>query len=102
MMSNPDEDARAIALLEALAEAKALLEELTRLGEELKARQERLGELLAPGEQARTARTEYLDHVMREQLGKAEPRMARVADEVQAIARSLSDHVGRMPELMVE
>jgi len=100
-MSN-EADARTVALLETLAEAKALIEELTRLGEELKVRQERLGELLAPSEAALKARTEYLDHVMREQLGRAEEHLTRVSNDVLTISRNLSEHVRTMPELMVE
>jgi len=42
-----DENAGTVGLLEATAEARTLIEDLSRLGEELKVRQERLGELLA-------------------------------------------------------
>jgi len=101
-MAEEDPNAGMVALLEALAEAKALIEELTRLGEELRARQNQLGELLAPSEAALQARTAYLDQVMREQLGRAEERLNRVTNEVQATSRNLSDRVAQMPALMVE
>lgn len=47
-----DEDERTVALLEATAEVRTLIEDATRLAEELKVRQERLSELLAPSEAA--------------------------------------------------
>ena len=43
-----DEDTGTVALLEATAEARALIEDVSRLAEELKVREVRLGELLAP------------------------------------------------------
>ena len=102
MSADEEENARMVALSEALAESRALIEELTRVGEELRVRQDHLGELLAPSEQALKARTEYLDRVMREQLGQAEQQLTRLSNDVQAIARNLSDHVREMPALMVE
>jgi hypothetical protein len=97
-----DENAGTVALLEATAEARTLIEDVSRLAEELKVRQERLGELLAPSEAALTARTEYLDKVMREQLGRAEQRVSKLAEEVERIARSLNDHVVQMPARLAE
>jgi hypothetical protein len=91
-----------VALLEATAEARTLIEDLTRLSEELKLRQERLGELLAPSEAALRARTEYLDRVMREELGLAQQRVLRVGGEVERIARSLNDQVVQVPTRLGE
>ena len=88
-----DENAGTVGLLEATAEARTLIEDLSRLGEELKVRQERLGELLAPSEAALRARTEYLDKVTREQLARAEQRVSRLGEEGERNARSLNDHV---------
>lgn len=97
-----DENAGMVALLEATTEARTLIEDVRHLGEELKVRQERLGELLAPSEAALTARTEYLDKVMREQLGRAEPRVLKLGEEVERIVRSLSDHVVQLPARLAE
>ncbi len=91
-----------VALLEATAEARTLIEDLTRLGEELKLRQERLGELLAPSEAALRARTEYLDRIMREELGLAQQRVLKLGGEVERIARSLNDHVAQIPAHLAE
>jgi ABC-type transporter Mla subunit MlaD len=102
MSPQEDPDAQTVALLEAIVEVRTLIEDISRLAEELKARQERLGELLVPSEAALKARTEYLDHVMREQLGGAEQRLTRMVDEVNQIARTLSDRITQMPALMVE
>jgi hypothetical protein len=93
-----DDNAGTVALLEATAEARALIEDVTRLAEELKGRQDRLGELLAPSEAALRARTEYLDQVTREQLGAASQRVSKVAEDVERIARSLNDQVARLAE----
>jgi len=101
-MSPVDENAQTVGLLEATAEARTLIEDLTRLSEDLKLRQERLGELLAPSETALRARTEYLDRVMREQLGRAEQQVLRLGEQVERIARSLSDHVVQMPARLAE
>jgi hypothetical protein len=90
-MNLTSENAGAVALLEATAEARTLIEELTRLTEDLKVRQERLGELLAPSEVALRARTEYLGKVMRDELARAEKRVLTLAEEAAAIAR----HVGQ-------
>src|SRR5437773_3304367 len=92
-MSTVDENAQTVALQETTAETRTLIEDLTRLSEDLKLRQERLGELLAPSEAALRARTEYLDKVMREQLGRAEQRVLRLGEESERIARSLNDQV---------
>src|SRR5436309_10950407 len=92
-MSTVGENAQTVALLEATAETRTLIEDLTRLSEDLKLRQERLGELLAPSEAALRARTEYLDKVMREQLGGAEQRVLRLGEEAERIVRSLNDQV---------
>jgi DNA repair exonuclease SbcCD ATPase subunit len=97
-----DENAGTVALLEATTEARTLIEDVNRLAEELKVRQERLGELLAPSEAALRARTEYLDKVMREQLGRAEQRVSKLGEEVERIARSLNDHVVQMPARLAE
>jgi|SRR5207247_6573505 len=91
-----DENAATVALLEATAEARTLIEDVSRLAEELKVRQERLGELLAPSEAALRARTEYLDQVMQEHLVRAERRALRLGEEVERIVRSLNDHVVQM------
>src|SRR5438093_2116348 len=93
MGTTMDQNVGTVAILEATAEARTLIEDLSRLGEELKIRQERLGELLAPSEAALRARTEYLDKVMREQLGGAEQRVSRLGEEAERIVRSLNDHV---------
>src|SRR6266446_975305 len=97
-----DENAGTVGLLEATAEARTLIEDLSRLGEELKVRQERLGELLAPSEAALRARTEYLDKVMREELSRAEHRVLKLSEEVERIARTLSDYVVQMPARRAE
>jgi hypothetical protein len=102
MMSDEEESARTVALLEAIAEARTLIEDLSRLAEELKVRQDRLGELLAPSEAALRARTEYLDKVMREQLSRAEQRVMKLSEDVDRIARSLNDHVVQMPSRLAE
>lgn len=91
-----------VALLEAIAEARTLIEDLSRLSEELKARQDQLGELLAPSEAALRARTEYLDKVMREQLGRAEQRVVKLSEDVDRIARSLNDQAVQMPRQLAE
>jgi DNA repair exonuclease SbcCD ATPase subunit len=96
------ENAGTVALLEATAEARTLIEDLSRLAEELKVRQERLGELLAPSEAALRARTEYLDKVMRDELGRAEQRVLKLGEEVERIARHLNDHVAQMPARLGE
>jgi len=80
------ENAGPVALLEATAEVRTFIEELTRLAEELKVREERLGELLAPSEAALRARTEYLDRMARDQLARAGERVAALAEEVARIA----------------
>src|SRR5712692_4334888 len=97
-----DENAGTVALLEATSEARTLIEDVSRLAEELKVRQERLSELLAPSEAALRARTEYLDQVMRDELGRAEERVLKLGEEVEQIARSLSDHVVEMPARLAE
>jgi hypothetical protein len=86
-MNVVDENAEPVALLEATAEARTLIEELARLAEELKGREERLEKLLAPSEAALRARTEYLDNVMRDELARAEQRVFKLAEEVARIAR---------------
>src|SRR6266496_2862054 len=95
-MSTVGENAQTVALLEATTETRTLIEDLTRLSEDLKLRQERLGELLAPSEAALRARTEYLDKVMREELGQAEQRVLRLGEEGERTARSLNEHVVQM------
>ena len=102
MGTTMDQNAGTVAMLEATAEARTLIEDLSRLGEELKVRQERLGELLAPSEAALRARTDYLDKVTREQLGRAEQRVLKLGEEVERIARSLNDHVVQMPARLAE
>jgi DNA repair exonuclease SbcCD ATPase subunit len=97
-----DENARTVTLLEATAEARTLIEDLSRLAEELKVRQERLGELLAPSEAALRARTEYLDKVLRDQLGRAEQRVLKLGEEVERIARHLNDHRVQLPARLAE
>jgi len=101
-MSTVGENAQTVALLEATAETRTLIEDLTRLGEDLKLRQERLGELLAPSEAALRARTEYLDKVMREELGQAEQRVLRLGEEGERTARSLNEHVVQMLARLAE
>src|SRR5258708_8079756 len=91
-----------VALVEATAEARTLIEDLTRLSEELKLRQERLGELLAPSEAALRARTEYLDRVMREELGLAQQRVLKLGGEVERIAQSLNQHAVQVPVRLAE
>ena len=96
------DEEKTVALLEAIAEARTLLEDVSRLAEELKVRQDRLGELLAPSEAALQARTEYLDKVMREQLSRAELRVVKLSEDVDRIARSLNDQVVQMPSRLAE
>src|SRR6266571_4916764 len=102
MSAVTDENAGLVALLEATAEARTLIEDLSRLGEELRVRQERLGELLAPSEAALRARTEYLDKVMRDELSRAEERVLKLGEEVERIVRTLSDHVLQMSAWLAE
>lgn len=102
MMPSDDEEAGTVALLEALAEARTLIEDVSRLGEELKVRQDQLGELLAPSEAALQARTAYLDQVMREQLGRAEQRVTKLSGDLDRLARSLEEHVMQMPSRLAE
>lgn len=97
-----DENERTVTLLEATAEVRMLIEDATRLGEELKVRQERLSELLAPSEAALQARTQYLDRVTREQLSGVEQRILKLGEEVQVIARHLNDYVVQMPARLAE
>jgi hypothetical protein len=97
-----DEEEKTIALLEAIAEARTLVEDVSRLGEELKVRQDQLGELLAPSEAALQARTAYLDQVMREQLGRAEQRVSKLSTDLDRLARSLEEHVMQMPSRLAE
>ncbi len=101
-MSTVSENAQTVALLEATAETRTLIEDLTRLSEDLKLRQERLGELLAPSEAALRARTEYLDKVMREELGQAEQRVLRLGEEGERTARLLNEHVVQMLARLAE
>src|SRR3989442_12004460 len=101
-MNVMSENAGPVALLEATAEARTLIEELTCLAEELKGREERLGELLAPSEAALRARTEYLDNVMRDELARAEQRVLKLAEEVMGIARRLKDDVVQMSARQAE
>jgi len=101
-MNVVSENAGPVALLEATAEARTLIEDLTRLAEELKGREERLEELLAPSEAALRARTEYLDNVMRDELARAEERVLKLAEEAAAIARRLKEDVLQMPARLAE
>ncbi len=75
---------------------------MTRSAEELKGREERLEELLAPREAALRARTEYLDNAMRDELARAEQRVLKLAEEVERIARFLNDHALQMPARLAE
>jgi hypothetical protein len=88
-MSTVDENAQ----LEAIVELRTLIEDVTRLSEELKLRQERLQELLAPSEAALRARTEYLDQVTRAELGTAARQVSKLGEDVDRTVRSLSDNV---------
>jgi hypothetical protein len=101
-MNAVEEKPGTVALLEATAEARALIEDLTRLSEELKLREERLGELLAPSEAALRARTEYLDKVTRDELSRAEQQVLKLAEEVARIARNLNDSVVQIPARLAE
>ena len=101
-MNVVSENAGPVALLEATAEARTLIEELTRLAEEQKGREERLGELLAPGEAALRARTDDLDNVMRDELARAEQRVLKLAEEVSGIARRLKEEGLQMSARLVE
>jgi len=101
-MNVVSENGGPVALLEATAEARTLIEELTRLAEELKVRQERLEELLAPSEAALRARTEYLDNVMRDELARAEQRVLKLAEEVTGIARRQQEDVLQMAARLAE
>src|SRR5215468_1411246 len=97
-----EEETRTVALLEAIAEARTLIEDLSHLADELKVRQDQLGELLAPSETALRARTEYLDKVLRDELGRAERRVIKLSEDVDGIARSLNDQVVQMPRYLAE
>jgi hypothetical protein len=101
-MNVVSENGGPVALLEATAEARTLIEELTRLAEELKGRQERLEELLAPSEAALRARTEYLDNVMRDELARAEQRVVKLAEEVRGITRRQQEDVLQMAARLAE
>jgi hypothetical protein len=101
-MNVVSENAGPVALLEATAEARTLIEELTRLAEELKGREEQLGELLAPSEAALRARTDYLDNVMRDELARAEQRVLKLAEEVSGIARCQQEDVLQMIARLAE
>lgn len=98
-MNNVEE--RTLTLLEAIAEARTLVQELTCQGEELKAREVRLGDLLAPSEAALKARTEYLDRVMREHLERAEQRITTAAEEIGRLpdpySRALAEASAKIP-----
>jgi hypothetical protein len=106
MSAVTDENAGTVALLEATAEARTLIEDVSRLAEELKVRQERLGELLTPSEAALRARTEYLDKVMREHLVRAEQRITAAAEELRGLrghgeeiyGRALAAATARLPD----
>lgn len=101
-----DEKAGTVALLEATAEARTLIGDVSRLAEELKVRQERLGELLAPSEAALKARTEYLDREMHEHLVRAEKRITLAAEELRGLrghgeeiyTRALAEAAARRPD----
>lgn len=101
-MNVVSENGGPVALLEATAEARTLIEELTRLAEELKGREERFEELLAPSEAALRARTEYLDNVMRDELARVEERVLKLAEEAAAIARRLKEEALQMPARLAE
>jgi hypothetical protein len=101
-MNVASENAGPVALLEATAEARTLIEELTSLAEELKGREEDLGELLAPSEAALRARTEYLDNVMRDELARAEQRVLKLVEEVSGIARRQQEDVRQMVARVAE
>jgi len=101
-MNVVSENGGPVALLEATAEARTLIEELTRLAEELKGRQERLEELLAPSEAALRARTEYLDNVMRDELARAGERVLNLADEAATTGRRVSQEVVQVADRLVE
>lgn len=101
-MNAVSEKAGPVAVLEAIAEARTLIEELTRLAEALKGREERLEELLAPSEDALRARTEYLDNVMRDELARAEQRVLKLAKEVAGIARCMKEDVAQMSIRLAE
>jgi hypothetical protein len=101
-MNVASENAGPVALLEATAEARTLIEELTSLAEELKGREEHLGELLAPSETALRARTEYLDNVMRDELARAEQRVLKMVEEVSGIARRQQEDVRQMVARVAE
>lgn len=102
MKVDEEPSASTVALVESIAEARTLIEDLTRLSEDLKLRQDRLEELLAPSEAALRARTDYLDRVMREQLGRAEERVLKLGQEVEGIARQVNDRVVQMPSRLAE
>ena len=101
-MDTVDEKVQTVTLLEATAEARTLIEDLTRLAEDLKVRQDRLGDLLVPSEAALRARTEYLDKVMRDELSGAKQRVVKLSEEVERIARHLNDHLVQMPARLAE
>src|SRR3989442_625144 len=68
-----DEKAGPVALLEATAEAQTLIEDVSRLAEELKVREQLLRELHAPGMAGLQARAEEQENVRRERWGDAAP-----------------------------
>lgn len=87
------DSAGTIAALEAIAETRTLVEDVSRLAEDLKTREERLERLLVPSEAALRARSEYLEKVLREELGQAAERTTRLCQDVEKLTRSLGESV---------
>jgi hypothetical protein len=81
--------------IEALTELRTDVDELRRLVDEIK-------QALAPSETALKARSEYLDRVLKEQLSRAEQRIAKSADEVERLSRRLSDELTKLPAIVAE
>ena len=92
-MGDTNTNTGTIALLDAIAEARVLTEDVSRLAEELKVREERLERLLVPSETALRARSEYLEKVLRQELGESGRRVMRLCEDVESLSRALAEHV---------
>lgn len=81
--------------MQAMTELRADIEELRTTVSELR-------EMLAPSEAALSARNEYLDRVLREQLSRAEQRIAKSGEEVERLSRRLADELTKLPAIVAE
>ena len=81
--------------VEALTELRTDVEELRRLVAEVK-------QALAPSEAALKARTEYLDRVLRDQLGQAEKRIAKASVDVEQLSQRMHNELTKFPAIVAE